>query len=87
MFKHKPPTKAKKASGKSFKFDEITYALAGGKATGDEAQIALLFHQGGTAASYYGHAITRDGAYCYHVEGIVAPFESIADALRAIDAL
>lgn len=87
MFKHKPPTKAKKAAGKSFKLDEITYALAGGKASGDEAQIALLFHQGGTSASYYGRTITHEGAYQYGVEGFPTPFESIADALRAIDTL
>ncbi len=87
MFKHKTPTKAKKAVGKSFKLDEITYALASGKAVGDEGQIALLFHQGGTTASYYGRSITHAGSYQYLVEGIPAPFESIADALQAIDAL
>lgn len=86
MFKHKPPTKAKKASGKSFKFDEVVYPLASGKAVGDEAQIALLFHQGGTTASYYGRSITYEGAYRYGVEGFPEPFESIADALAAIDA-
>ena len=84
MFKHKPPTKAKKAVGRSFKFDEITYELSGGKAVGDEAQIALLFHQGGESASYYGHTITFDGPYSYHVAGIPEPFEAIADALEGI---
>lgn len=84
MFKHKTPTKTKKATGKGFKFDEVTYALAGGKAVGDEAQIALLFHQGGTTASYYGQTLTHEGAYCYRVEGVEATFESIADAMSAI---
>lgn len=87
MFKHKTPTKTKKAIGKSFKFDEVTYALSGGKAVGDEAQIALLFHQGGEVASYYGRTVTHEGAYCYRVEGIVEPFDSIAEAMSAIDAL
>lgn len=84
MFKHKPPTKTKKATGKSFKFAEISYGLAGGKAIGDEAQIALLFHQGGQSASYYGRTITHEGAYRYRVDGIEEPFDSIADAMSAI---
>jgi hypothetical protein len=87
MFKHKTPTKTKKATGKSFKFDEVTYDLSGGKAVGDEAQIALLFHQGGEAASYYGRTITHEGAYCYRVEGFTEPFESIADAMSSIHTL
>ena len=87
MFKNKPPTKTKKATGKSFKFAEITYALSGGKAVGDEAQIALLFHQGGAAASYYGRTITYEGTYCYRVEGLMEPFDSIADAMRGIETL
>ncbi|MFN3430387.1 MAG: hypothetical protein ACK46X_10575 [Candidatus Sericytochromatia bacterium] len=84
MFKHKPPTKTKKATGKSFKFAEVTYDLAGGKAVGDEAQIALLFHQGGESASYYGRTITHEGPYSYRVDGITDPFDSIADAMSAI---
>lgn len=84
MFKHKPPTKTKKATGKSFKFAEVTYNLSGGKAVGDEAQIALLFHQGGESASYYGRTITHEGTYCYRVDGIKEPFDSIADAMSSI---
>lgn len=87
MFKQKPPTKTKKATGKSFKFAEVTYELSGGKAVGDEAQIALLFHQGGEVASYYGRTITHEGPYCYWVEGIVEPFESIAEAMSSIRTL
>lgn len=87
MFKHKTPTKTKKATGKSFKFAEVTYNLSGGKAVGDEAQIALLFHQGGQAASYYGRTITYEDTYCYRVDGIEAPFDSIADAMSGIQAL
>lgn len=87
MFKHKPPTKTKKATGKSFKFAEITYPLSGGKAVGDEAQIALLFHQGGPSASYYGRTITHEDTYCYRVDGIEGTFDSIAEAISAIDAL
>jgi hypothetical protein len=87
MFKHKPPTKTKKATGKSFKFAEVTYNLAGGKAVGDEAQIALLFHQGGQSASYYGRTITYEDTYSYRVDGIEEPFDSIADAMSGIQAL
>ena len=87
MFKNKPPTKTKKATGKSFKFAEVTYELSGGKAVGDEAQIALLFHQGGEAASYYGRTITHEGTYFYRVEGIAESFDSIADAMSSIESL
>ncbi len=84
MFKQKPPTRTKKVAGKSFKFAEIAYPLAGGKAVGDEGQIALLFHQGGLAASYYGRTITHESAYRYRVDGMVEPFDAIADAMSAI---
>jgi hypothetical protein len=87
MFKQKPQTKTKKATGKSFTFADITYELSGGKAVGDEAEIALLFHQGGPAASYYGRTITHEGAYCYRVEGIEDTFDAIADAMSAVSAL
>lgn len=87
MFKNKPPTKTKKATGKRFKFAEVTYELSSGKAVGDEAQIALLFHQGGEAASYYGRTITYEDTYCYRVDGIVEPFDSIAEAMSSIHSL
>lgn len=84
MFKNKPPTKTKKATGKSFKFAEISYDLSGGKAVGDEAQIALLFHQGGQSASYYGRTIIHEDTYSFRVDGVEESFDSIADAMSSI---
>ena len=76
--------KIKPVHGKGFKYDEVDYEIAYGKAVGDEGQIAIAFYQGNQSADYYGQTITKIAPYTYTVAGVDGTFEDVKTAMAAI---